>query len=207
MFDDSKQKKYIKSKKSSDESRKATYKWVVTITIWSFFISCFMQMIQEGLMSRVNLFLACVILFSFVFIGIIFDIVGMAVTAANEVPFHSLASRKIRGAKEAVDLIRNADKVGNICNDVIGDIVGIIAGSATTAIVVMLNVFSTGNHEFLLSIGLTGLVAAVTIGGKAVGKGIALNNSNNIVFTVGKIVSFFKVKKRKPKQKKGNNND
>ncbi len=205
MFDDnSKQKKYIKSKKPSDESRKKAFKWVVTITIWSFLISCFMQTIQESLMSRVNILVACLILFSFVFIGIIFDIIGMAVTAANEVPFHSLASRKIRGAKEAVDLIRNADKVGNICNDVIGDIVGIIAGSATTAIVVMINVFSPGINEFILSVCLTGLVAAVTIGGKAVGKGIALNNSNNIVFTVGKIVSLFKLKKSKKKKAKNN---
>ena len=199
MTDDSKQKKYIKSKNSSG-NRKVDYKWVVTIIIWTFIISCSMQTIQEGLMSRVTLFVACLLLFSFIFIGIIFDIIGVAVTAASEVPFHSLASRKIRGAKEAVSLIRNAYKVGNFCNDVIGDIVGIISGSATTAIVVMLNVFVPGNHQFILSIGLAGLVAALTVGGKAIGKGIALSNSNNIVFTVGKIISFFKPKKRKGKQ-------
>lgn len=199
MTDDSKQKKYIKSKNSSG-NRKVDYKWVVTIIIWTFIISCSMQTIQEGLMSRVTLFVACLLLFSFIFIGIIFDIIGVAVTAASEVPFHSLASRKIRGAKEAVSLIRNADKVGNFCNDVIGDIVGIISGSATTAIVVMLNVFVPGNHQFILSIGLAGLVAALTVGGKAIGKGIALSNSNSIVFYVGKIISFFKPAKGKGKK-------
>ena len=199
MTEDSKQKKYIKSKNSSG-NRKVDYKWVVTIIFWTFFISCTMQTIQEGLMSRVTLLVACLLLFSFIFIGIIFDIIGVAVTAAGEVAFHSLASRKIRGAKEAISLIRNADKVGSFCNDVIGDIVGIISGSATTAIVVMLNVFFPGDHQFILSIGLAGLVAALTVGGKAVGKGIALSNSHNIVFTVGKIISFFQPKKRKGKQ-------
>ncbi|MBQ9914657.1 MAG: hypothetical protein IJO50_00790, partial [Clostridia bacterium] len=60
--------------------------------------------------------------------------------------------------------------------------------------------FFPGDHQFILSIGLAGLVAALTVGGKAVGKGIALSNSHNIVFTVGKIISFFQPKKRKGKQ-------
>lgn len=167
-----------------------SYKWVVTIIIWTFFISSFMQMIQAGLMSRVTLLVACLLLFSFIFVGIIFDIVGVAVTAASEVPFHSLASRRVRGAKEAIRLIRNADKVGNFCNDVIGDIAGIISGSATAAIVLMLTAFGDGRHEYILNIVLAGLVAALTVGGKALGKGIAILNCNSIVFAVGKIVSF-----------------
>ncbi|MBE7035913.1 MAG: hypothetical protein E7403_01315 [Ruminococcaceae bacterium] len=178
-----------------------SYKWVVTIIIWTFFISAFMQMIQTGLMSRVTLLVACLLLFSFILIGIVFDIIGVSVTAASEVPFHSLAARKVRGAKEAIRLIRNADKVGNFCNDVIGDIAGIVSGSATTAIVVMLNSFSQGNHEFALSIVLAGLVAALTVGGKAFGKGIAILNCNSIIFNVGKIISFIKPVRDKDSKK------
>lgn len=192
MADDSKQKKSIKIRSNNVGNRKVSYKWVVTIIVWTFFISAFLQMIQTGLMSRVTLLVACLLLFSFIFIGIIFDIIGVSVTAASEVPFHSLAARRVRGAKEAIRLIRNADKVGNFCNDVIGDIAGIVSGSACTAIVVMLNSFSQGNNEFILSIVLAGLVAALTVGGKAFGKGIAILNCNSIIFTVGKIISFIK---------------
>ena len=190
-------KKKIKIRRNTVGNRKISYKWVVTSIIWTFFISSFMQMIQAGLMSRVTLLVACLLLFSFIFIGIIFDIIGVSVTATSEVPFHSLASHRVRGAKEAIVLIRNADKVGNFCNDVIGDIAGIVSGSATTAIVVMLNSFSTGNHEFILSIVLAGLVAALTVGGKAIGKGIAISNCNSIIFMVGKIISFIKPVKDK----------
>ncbi len=190
MTDESKKKKSIQVKRSQTGNRKSSYKWAITIIIWTFFISSAMQMIQAGLMSRVTILIACLLLFSFIFIGILFDIIGVAVTAASEVPFHSLASRKVRGAKEAVRLIRNADKVGNFCNDVIGDIAGIISGSATTAIVVMLNSFTQGNHEYILTIVLAGLVAALTVGGKAIGKAIAISNCNRIIFFVGKLVSF-----------------
>ncbi len=205
MTEESKRKKSIKIRRNNVGNRKTSYKWVVTIIIWTFFISSFMQMIQAGLMSRVTLLVACVLLFSFILIGIIFDIVGVAVTAASEVPFHSLAARRVRGAKESIRLIRNADKVGNFCNDVIGDIAGIISGSATTAIVVMLNLLSTGNNEFILSVVLAGLVAALTVGGKAFGKGIAITHCNSIIFKVGKIVSFIlPVKDKNAKSTKKN---
>lgn len=199
---DNNNKKTIQVRPNNVGNRKVSYKWVVTIVIWTFVISSTMQMIQAGLMSRVTLLAACFLLFSFILIGIVFDIVGVSVTAASEVPFHSLSSRRVRGAKEAIRLIRNADKVGNFCNDVIGDIAGIISGSATTAIVLMLNALSTGNHEYILNIVLAGLVAALTVGGKAVGKGVAISNCNRIVFTVGKLISFFKPVRSKKKQNK-----
>ncbi|WDC83794.1 hypothetical protein PL321_14940 [Caloramator sp. mosi_1] len=75
------------------------------------------------------------VLISIIFVGIIFDIIGVAVTAAEEAPFHSLASRKVKGAKTAVKLIRNADKVSNFCNDVIGDICGVVSGAAGAIII------------------------------------------------------------------------
>lgn len=203
--DDSRQQEKTKIKIRSNNvgNRKVSYKWVLTIIIWTFFISCLMQTLQEGLMSKVNLLCAFMILIGFILVGILFDIVGVSVTAASEVPFHSLCSRKVRGAKEAVRLIRNADKVGNFCNDVIGDIAGIISGSAAGAIVVMLHSYAPGSDEFILSVILAGMVAALTVGGKAFGKGIALLKCNSIIFTVGKLISFIApVKEKKIKKTK-----
>lgn len=188
-----------KENKKKDNKKKDGRKWVLTIVPITFIISALLQMIQSGLMTRVNLVMAFIILSIFIGIGILFDIVGVAVTSANETPFHSLSSQKVRGAKEAVRLIRNADKVGSFCNDVIGDIAGIISGSATTAIVGMLIVLGGTKYEFVLGIVLTAVVAALTIGGKAIGKRFAIEKSNDIVFTVGKIVSFFVPVKEKNK--------
>lgn len=185
--------------KKKDNKKKDGRRWVMTIIPTTFVISALLQTIQSGLMSRVNLIMAFIILGAFIAIGIIFDIIGVAVTSANEIPFHSLSSQKVRGAKEAVRLIRNADKVGSFCNDVIGDIAGIISGSATTAIVTMLILIGDFGGEFFTGIIMTAIVAALTIGGKAMGKRVAIDKSNDIVFTVGKIISFIAPVKEKNK--------
>lgn len=195
--DTTKRKKNSKIKIGGNSKCKTSYKWVVTIVIWTFVISALMQTVQAGLMTKVNLAIAFIILFSFVLIGILFDVVGVASTSASEVPFHALSSKKIRGAKEAVRLIRSADKVSNFCNDVIGDISGIISGSASSAIVVMLA--KNGGDTFVLSVILAALVAALTVGGKAIGKSFAISKSNSIIFTVGKIISLVKPTKNNKK--------
>ena len=198
MSDDSNKRTGIsKAKSKKKDSKKEGYKWVLTIVPVTFVISALLQTIQSGLMSKVNLIMAFVILCIFIFIGIIFDIIGVAVTSASEIPFHSLSSQKKRGAKEAVRLIRNADKVGSFCNDVIGDIAGIISGSVVTAVVVMLFASGYFKSQFVLSVILTATVSALTIGGKALGKRVAIEKSSDIVFTVGKIISVFAPVKEK----------
>lgn len=187
MSDDSRDKRSVNKKKQKEKRGR---RWVITVILLTFVISSLLQMIQAGLMSKVNLAMAFVILIVFVLIGILFDIIGVAVTSANETPFHSLSSQKIRGAKEAVRLIRSADRVGSFCNDVIGDIVGIISGSATAVIVAMIISEGVNFNSFVLTTIMTALVAALTIGGKAAGKRIAIDKSNNIVFFVGKLISF-----------------
>lgn len=187
MSDDSRDKKITKKKKGKEKKGR---RWVITVIVITFVISALLQMIQSGLMSRVNLAMAFVILIVFVLIGILFDIIGVAVTSASEIPFHSLSSQKIRGAKESVRLIRSADRVGSFCNDVIGDIVGIISGSATTAIVAMIISSGVNLSNLLVTIFMTAIVAALTIGGKAAGKRVAIEKSNEIVFFVGKVISW-----------------
>lgn len=187
MSDDSRDKKITNKKK---EKEKKGRRWVITVILLTFVISALLQMIQAGLMNSVNFAMAFVILIVFVLIGILFDIIGVAVTSANEIPFHSLSSQKIRGAKEAVRLIRSADRVGSFCNDVIGDIVGIISGGTTTVIVTMILSSGINLSKFFMTTLMTAVVAALTIGGKAAGKRIAIDKSNEIVFFVGKIINL-----------------
>ena len=110
-------------------------------------------------------------------LGILFDIIGMAVSTASEEPFHAMEAKKISGAKESVSIIRSAQQISSVCNDVIGDIAGIISGAMTTAIVVSICAVSKQNAT-LLNLIFAGVVAALMIGGKAAGKGIAIKNNN-----------------------------
>ncbi|TCL64745.1 hypothetical protein EDC14_101843 [Hydrogenispora ethanolica] len=143
------------------------------------------------------LFLALIIL-----TGIFFDIIGTSVTAAKEAPFHAMAADKVKGSKQAIYLIRRADRVANFCNDVIGDIAGTISGVLVAGIVLTL----IREHSFLkerfLSPFAVALVAAMTVGGKALAKSYAISRANDVVFLVGKILSFLKVADFNPKRTK-----
>ena len=141
-------------------------------------------------MSGSHIAVAFLILFAIVLLGILFDIVGVAVTSADEKPFHSMAARKVPGAQEAIKLLRNADKVGSICNDVIGDICGVVSGSASATIAA--KVLSSGLVSMtwgqIVTLGMSALVAGLTVGGKAMGKNVAINSCTSIVQMVGALI-------------------
>ena len=100
-----------------------------------------------------------------------------------------MAALKVRGAKVALKFKKNADKVSSFCNDVIGDICGIISGS-TGAILAITISSSLQVDALLVSLLVTALIAALTIGGKAMGKSFAVNKSNIILYEFSKIVSL-----------------
>ena len=128
------------------------------------------------------------ILLAIILIGIIFDIIGMAVATADEKPFHSMAARKVPGAHEAILLLRNAERVSSICNDVVGDICGVVSGSASATIAVQI----LANFEFewpqIVSLVMSALAAGLTVGGKAIGKSVAVSSCTQIVHAVGRII-------------------
>ena len=165
-------------------------KWTFKIIIIAFFISFLFSFGTETIMPNVNLISSIVILLLFIFIGIIFDMVGVAVTTCDVKPFHSMSSKKIKSAKVGIRLIQNADKVSSFCNDVIGDICGIISGSCGVIIANTLSIKLNFNL-LLASLIVTSLIASLTIGGKAIGKKTALNNNINIIHTFSKILSIF----------------
>lgn len=110
------------------------WRWIFTIFFITVLISAVMSLISTNLLSSATLGVSFVILICIIAIGIVFDIIGVAVTAADEKPFHSMASRKVPEATQALKLIRNAGRVSSFCNDVIGDICGVISGSAAATI-------------------------------------------------------------------------
>ena len=149
---------------SSKREKKKTIRWVVTIFVITLFVSGAISLLSEELLSRSGVAAAFLILFVIVLVGIMFDVVGVAVTSADERPFHSMAARKVPGAQEAISLLRNAERVGSICNDVVGDICGVISGSASAVIASKVIAHFTFSWPNLISLLMSALVAATTVG-------------------------------------------
>ena len=178
--------------KGDKSAKDGSLKWAGIITVITFLLSMALSFLASELIQGLAWYFSVMVLVLMIFIGIIFDILGIAVTTADEIPFHALAAKKEKGAKRAIKLLRNAEKVSNICNDVVGDICGIISGSTTASIVVFLvNTFSLSDDMYV-AMPLTAVTAALTVGGKAIGKSIAINNANQIVHFVAKILSVFR---------------
>ena len=170
--------------------KKSKFSWIIIVTLLAFVLSLLMSFMAGIILKNVTLIISIVVTFLFILLGIIFDIIGVAVTSGDEVAFHSMSARRVRGGKIGVKLIKNASKVSSICCDVVGDICGIISGSAGVTIVALI-IKITNINELLISLLVTALISSLTIGGKAIGKNIAINKSTEVVTIVAKILSIF----------------
>jgi CBS domain containing-hemolysin-like protein len=185
-----KEREYKLNTKEQKERAKAG-RWVVFITLWTFLLALSFSFLSETVVRNLKLGIAYIILLVIIIIGIIFDIIGIAVAASDEKPLNGMAAQKIPGAREAVELHKNAGAVSNFCNDVIGDICGIISGAAGAVIVARFVTFYPGIKGATAGILLSSLIAAVTVGGKAVGKNVAIKKASEITFRVGRILNLF----------------
>lgn len=177
-------KKPVKNKKI------VNYNWIIKITTITFFISFIFSFMSETIIPNANIFISLILVLLFIGLGILFDIVGVSVTVADIKTFNSMAAKNVKGAKLAVKLIKNSEKVSSFCNDVIGDICGIISGSTSASIAIIIS--SRFNLNLLIiSLIITALVASMTIGGKAIGKSIAINKSNSIIFRFSAFLALF----------------
>ena len=179
------------SKTDPDASRKArnkTIRWVVTIFLVPIVISGTISFISDEVMSKSGIMTAFLILLAIILVGIIFDIIGMAVATADEKPFHSMAARKVPGAQAAIRLLRNAERVSSICNDVVGDICGVVSGSASATIAAQILQSMEFGWPQVISLLMSAFCAGLTVGGKAIGKTFAVNSATTIVHMVGKLI-------------------
>lgn len=182
----------IKETKRKEKIKKevVNIKWISTIVIVAFVISFALSFVAQMTIPNLALWLGIIVTLFFVFLGILFDIVGVSVTTADEAVFHSMNSRKVKGANVAVKFKKNADKVSTFCCDVIGDICGIISGAAATTIAAQL-VTQFGFNPMITSLILAAIISSLTIGGKAVGKSFAINKSDIIMYEFAKFISYF----------------
>lgn len=192
----------------------SSIKWSSLIAVITFVLAAIFSIISTYILDGLSWAMGMVIVLIIILIGIFFDMLGIASTSANETPFHAMASEKVPGAKHAILITRNADRFSNFCNDVVGDVSGIISGTASAIVIIELTISlnNGGNSafEYIVSVVFTSIVAALTVGGKAFGKSFAIKYSTDIIYQVGKLFYFLEdkfniviIRDNKKKRKKG----
>jgi len=165
-------------------------RYIFLAGIGSFIIAVIFTLFSETFASKLNnLLLSFVFLVIIIIINIVADIVGTAVTAASHAPFNAKAAKRIEGAPQGLQLIKNADKVANIANDIIGDITTTVSGALGISIVVQIMRVGPQLDQFWLNVLLTALISVLIVTGKAVGKKISLSHPNEIIFFVGIVLA------------------
>lgn len=175
-------------------SLKHSIKWSIFITIITFILACIFSVTSTIILEGVGWGIGMLIVLILILINIVFDMMGIASASAEEKPFHAMAAARVIGSKQAIRIIRNADRFSNFCNDVIGDIVGIISGAGTAIVITKLLLFSGHENHLvistLVSVIFAGIVSALTVGGKALGKSFSIYYSGKFVLFTGKIFYF-----------------
>lgn len=163
-------------------------KWIISVAISTFILSVMFSYLSNMAVTKLNIILNIIILCLVIFIGVVADLISVAVIMGDEEHFHAKASKKITGSKTAIKLIRNSAKVSSFFGDIIGDICGVISGAISATIALKLTDSYGMNPD--LQFVISALVASVTISGKAVMKEFAKNNSTRVVSFVTKFINL-----------------
>jgi len=166
--------------------------WILKAFIISFVIAFQFNLISNVVISKFdNIIILIIIDIIFIMIGILFDICGTAVLTAEESTFHSMSSKRVKGAKTAVNLIKNNHRIASIFCDIIGDICGIISGGICALISILISTKYNVSAVLILVL-ISSITSSLTIGGKAIGKQYAIKKSDIIVHNLSKILEKFK---------------
>ena len=171
-----------------DKKKKSGNNWALIVFVGTFILSLLLSFLSNTAIANMNIIVGVFVLILVILIGILFDLIGVAVTVGNEEDFHAQASKKIKGAKTSIKMIKNSAKVSNFCTDVIGDICGVLSGAISAMIAFKLTEYygMSSNLQFIFS----ALVSSITVGGKALTKEIAKKNSTKIIGFITKIINF-----------------
>ena len=166
--------------------------WPIIVLILAVSLSLLFSMLSELVLDGSAVWVAIIVIFVFIFLAILTDMVGLAVASANVEHFNAMAARKVKGSKQAISLVKNAGKVSSVLNDVIGDVCGILSGAAGASIVAKIAI---DNSMSFMSILIPSLIAAIiaglTIAGKSVFKSVAIKHANSITLVFAKLINFF----------------
>ena len=187
-------------------------RYIVLVGIASLFLAIVFTFFSEYFTSKLNSIILALVFLVFVFlINIAADVVGTAVTAASHIPFNAKSAKRVKGAPQGLQLIKNADKVANLTNDMLSDITTTVGGALGISIAMQIISLNPAISQFWLNILVTAFIAAVIVSGKAFSKKIALSHPNDVIFFVGRVLARVEEttgyspfrKKRAPRNKRG----
>lgn len=184
--------------KDKPKTKKFKWGWPIKVLLLTLSLSLVFSISSEFLLSRVGIILSLTVLIVFITISVVFDMIGVAVTATDIEPFLAMASRKEKGAKEAISLIKNAEKISSFCCDIVGDICGILSGAVGATVVAKIAIATSDSLMIIIAALISSGISALMVFGKALGKSYAINSSVSIIKKVSKIMCLFKFEK-KPK--------
>ena len=173
-----------------DKSKKTRDHWPLRVFLIAVSLSAVMSFCSSAALEDSGIWIPILVLAIFIALGIVFDMIGVAVTAADPKPFHSMAAHGEKGGREAIRLLNMSNKVSSLCNDVVGDICGIVSGTTGAIIVVRLQE-ALSLRSVLVSVVITALISGLTIGGKALGKTFAMKQSTKVVYWAGRFLHIF----------------
>ncbi len=181
----------MKEKKKKSKTPKA-WVWPVKIFILAILLSLSFSIISELALGNASIIVSVLVILTFIAVSILFDMLGLAVASSNIETFTAMASRKIKGSKQAIALNKNADRVSSICADVIGDVCGILSGAAGASILTKIALASHGDFiQILIASSVSAVIAGLTIFGKASLKRYAIKHSSEITLKFAKFINFF----------------
>ncbi|MBR5858518.1 MAG: hypothetical protein IKZ05_01210, partial [Clostridia bacterium] len=178
--------------KEKKNKKMSNTRWAVIAFSLSFLLTACLSAASDKVVSLLSLVVSALVLIAIISLGIVFDIIGLAVTTADISPFNSMAARRLKTGQKAVWLINNAEKVSSICNDIVGDIAGVVSGATGAGIALKLFSELDADIAFMLTLALTSLISAFTVGGKALGKSFAIKHNVPIVKMVARILCGFR---------------
>lgn len=197
MDDDSlnKKEKSRKKKKTKTKLMPEWLSWGLGVLLLSFALTVIFSFVTEVSIKGSPLYICIIVLIVLLILNLGCDMLANAVLTCQADVFHAMASNKIKGAKRAVTMCRNATKLGSIFADVIGDICGIISGAAGATLVIYIAAEGGTTVELIASIGVSAVIGALTVGGKALLKHFTIKYNKQIVFGFAKFTTFFKKEK------------
>ena len=185
-----KQEKPVKKKKQKKKRIPGWLSWGLSVLFLSFGLTVLFSFLTEISIKGSPVYICVIVLIVLLFLNIGCDMIANAIITCQPDAFHAMASNKIKGAKRAVTLCKNATKLGSVFADVIGDICGIVSGAAGAVLVVYIAAIADGNiWEIVSSILVSAVIGALTVGGKAIFKHVAMKYNKQIVFSFAKFTT------------------
>lgn len=195
-------KRYHKVKIENSETIK--YRWAFRMFFISISLSIFFGYLSQTLLSTLGAIIASLSIIFFIFVSVLFDMLGIAAASADVEVFEKWKYDGIKGANIGYNLCLNSEKLCSFCADVVGDICSTLCGACGACIVVSVTKnLNNINIETLITISISALIAGLMVFFKALMKAKALKNANRIILKLGIILekTIYSEKKLKKDKK------